>query len=89
MNAAGSPAVNAQTAQRWVLPQTNSTAASILAQTAGLPLIVAELLAERGVRSAAEADIFLHPRLEHLLNPYAMQGMAEAVTRVQAAIASC
>ena len=48
---------------------------------------MAELLAERGVRSAAEADLFLHPRIEHLLDPYAMQGMAAAVTRVQAAIA--
>jgi single-stranded-DNA-specific exonuclease len=48
---------------------------------------VAELLAERGVRTAAEADFFLHPRIEHLLDPYAMQGMTAAVTRVQAAIA--
>jgi single-stranded-DNA-specific exonuclease len=72
---------------RWVLPQANS-AAAILAQSAGLPLLVAELLAERGVRSAQEADLFLHPRIEHLLDPYAMQGMAAAVTRVQAAIAS-
>ncbi len=39
------------------------------------------------MRSAAEADLFLHPRIEHLLDPYAMQGMAAAVTRVQAAIA--
>ncbi len=84
MNAAGS-----QTARlnRWVLPQANS-AAAILAQSAGLPLLVAELLAERGVRSAQEADLFLHPRIEHLLDPYAMQGMAAAVTRVQAAIAA-
>ena len=89
MNAAGSPAVSPQTARlnRWVLPQANS-AAAILAQSAGLPLLVAELLAERGVRSAQEADLFLHPRIEHLLDPYAMQGMAAAVTRVQAAIAS-
>jgi single-stranded-DNA-specific exonuclease len=72
---------------RWVLPPANSAAAS-LAQSAGLPLIVAELLAERGVRSAQEADLFLHPRIEHLLDPYAMQGMAAAVTRVQAAIAA-
>jgi single-stranded-DNA-specific exonuclease len=71
---------------RWVLPQANS-AASTLAKSAGLPLLVAELLAERGVRNAAEADRFLHPRIEHLLDPYAMQGMAAAVTRVQAAIA--
>ena len=89
MNAAGSPAVSPQTVRlnRWVLPQANS-AAAILAQSAGLPLLVAELLAERGVRSAQEADLFLHPRIEHLLDPYAMQGMAAAVTRVQAAIAS-
>ncbi len=71
----------------WVLPQGNSAAASALAQSAGLPLLVAELLAERGVRSAADAETFLHPRMEHLLDPYAMQGMAAAVARVQAAIA--
>lgn len=87
MNAAGSPAVSAPATPRWVLPQASSAAASTLAQSAGLPLIVAELLAERGVRSAAEADIFLNPRFEHLLDPYAMQGMAAAVKRVQAAIA--
>jgi single-stranded-DNA-specific exonuclease len=89
VNAAGSPALSRQTVRlnRWVLPQANS-AAAILAQSAGLPLIVAELLVERGVHSAQEADLFLHPRIEHLLDPYAMQGMAAAVTRVQAAIAS-
>jgi single-stranded-DNA-specific exonuclease len=89
VNAAGSPAVSPRTVRlnRWVLPQANS-AAAILAQSAGLPLIVAELLAERGVRNAQEADLFLHPRIEHLLDPYAMQGMAAAVTRVQSAIAS-
>ena len=71
----------------WVLPRGNSATASALAQSAGLPLIVAELLAERGVRSAGEAEVFLHPRMEHLLDPYAMEGMAAAVSRVQAAIA--
>ena len=84
MNAAGPAAVSPQTVRpsRWVLPPANSAAAS-LAQSAGLPLIVAELLAERGVRSAQQADLFLHPRIEHLLDPYAMQGMAAAVSRVQ------
>ncbi len=94
MNASSSPAVNPQAIPsdpaiprtEWVLPQANS-AATALAKSAGLPLIVAELLAERGVRTAAEADFFLNPRIEHLLDPYAMQGMAAAVTRVQTAIA--
>jgi single-stranded-DNA-specific exonuclease len=89
VNAAGSSAVSPRAASRnqWILPPANSAAASILAQSAGLPLIVAELLAERGVQSAAEAEVFLHPRMEQLLDPYAMQGMSAAVTRVQAAIA--
>ncbi len=88
MNAAGSPALSAQATpcNRWILPPANSAAAA-LAQSAGLPLIVAELLSERGVRTAAEAAVFLHPRFEHLLDPYAMQGMSSAVARVQAAIA--
>ena len=89
MNAAGSYAVSPRAASRsqWILPPSNSSAASILAQSAGLPLIVAELLAERGVQTAAEAEVFLHPRMEQLLDPYGMEGMAAAVTRVQAAIA--
>jgi single-stranded-DNA-specific exonuclease len=86
VNAAGSLSTPAVTPPRWVLPQANS-AAGTLAKAAGLPLIVAELLAERGVRSAGEADRFLHPQIEHLLDPYAMQGMTAAVSRVQAAIA--
>lgn len=71
---------------RWILPQANTAAASILAASAGLPLLVAELLSERGVGTPAEADFFLHPRLEHLLDPYSMLGMGAAVARVQAAI---
>ena len=89
MTAAGSPAVSshARPHNRWVLPHANSAAAARLAQSAGLPLVVAELLTERGARSASEVEIFLHPCIEHLLDPYAMQGMAAAVTRVQGAIA--
>jgi single-stranded-DNA-specific exonuclease len=79
------PATVADAHTRWVLPQPDSAAAT-LAKSAGLPLIVAELLVERGVRSAAEADVFLNPRIEHLLDPFAMEGMAVAVKRVQTAI---
>ena len=84
MSAAPAPA--AAPLVRWVLPPANSSAATLAAK-AGLPLIVAELLTERGVVNAAEADLFLNPKLDHLLDPYAMQGMAAAVERVQSAIA--
>jgi single-stranded-DNA-specific exonuclease len=81
------PSFNPPPLTRWVLPQANSAAAGTLAASAGLPLIVAELLTQRGVRSAAEAEHFLHPRMEHLHDPYTMHGMSAAVARVQAAIA--
>ena len=72
---------------RWILPVATAGAAS-LAQSAGLPLIVAELLWERGVQSATEAELFLNPHLDHLLDPYSMRGMAVAVARVQKALAA-
>jgi single-stranded-DNA-specific exonuclease len=88
VNAVGSPTLRAEfpAPTHWVLPAANSAAAT-LAKSAALPLIVAELLSARGVHNAAEADFFLHPRMEHLLDPYAMLGMAAAVTRLQTAIA--
>ena len=71
---------------RWELPQADSSAAAELARSAGLPLIIAELLLDRGVRSVTETEQFLHPQIHHLLDPYTMHGMAEAVARIQAAI---
>ena len=87
MSAAARPSLSAPPAgaPRWIVPEPNS-AASILAASAGLPLIVAELLWDRGVRTAVEADLFLHPRLDQLHDPYSMLGMTVAVARVQKAI---
>ena len=73
-------------APRWQLPPINATEAGRLAQEAHLPLIVAELLMARGIRNSQDAERFLHPAIEHLLDPYTMRGMRDAVTRVQAAI---
>jgi single-stranded-DNA-specific exonuclease len=71
---------------RWILPETDGSAVSQLAREAGLPLIVAELLAGRGIRSAKEAEEFLSPRMDHLLDPYTMHGMKQAVDRIREAI---
>ncbi len=60
----------------------------MLARQAGLPLLIAELLVARGVRNTAEADRFLRPQLDQLLDPYSMHGMSIAVARVQRAIAA-
>jgi single-stranded-DNA-specific exonuclease len=70
----------------WFYSELDGAAASELAHSAGLPLIVAELLVARGLHSVEEVDSFLHPQLNHLHNPYSMLGMTAAVPRVQQAI---
>lgn len=80
-----SPAV-ATTKQAWLLPPSDSVRTAELSASAGVPPLIAELLLERGVNTAEEAQRFLHPKLDHLLDPYSMHGMAEAVARVQCAI---
>ncbi len=59
-----------------------------LASSAGVPIPVASLLLQRGVADATEAAQFLHPALDHLLDPYGLHGMAAAVARIQQAIAA-
>ncbi|WP_446743454.1 single-stranded-DNA-specific exonuclease RecJ [Silvibacterium acidisoli] len=73
---------------RWFLPDLDPNKAAALAREAGLPQLVAELLVARGIHSAAEAEAFLHPKFDDLLDPYSMLGMATAVGRIQQAIAS-
>lgn len=74
-----------RSSKRWLYPE-NDPAAAALAHSAGIPLIVAELLLARGLRSTEQAVRFLHPQLGDLHDPYAMLGMASAVARVQKAI---
>lgn len=74
--------------QRWHVPEHDSDAASALAKAASIPQLIGELLVARGIRTPADADRFLHPKIEYLLDPYAMHGMAAAVARIQAAIAN-
>ncbi|HKR28200.1 MAG TPA: DHH family phosphoesterase, partial [Acidobacteriaceae bacterium] len=72
--------------RRWIVTDRQAHAAE-LAQAAGIPLLVAELLVSRGIRTADEAEQFLNPKLEHLLDPFSMLGMDRAVERIQAEVA--
>jgi single-stranded-DNA-specific exonuclease len=62
--------------------------AEALARDAQLPLTLANLLLDRGVTTAGEAEAFLAPSIDHLADPDTMLGMREAVARIQAAIAA-
>ena len=48
--------------------------------------VLYRLLLRRGIRSAAEADAFLHPSLDQLNDPMLLSDMPEAVQAIQAAI---
>ncbi len=88
--ATGAAARRQPTRKHWIYNRngsdTQAIAAAELSRAANLPLIVAELLIARGVRTAEDVDRFLHPQLSHLHDPYKMSGMQAAVPRVQQAI---
>ena len=74
--------------QRWLVGPCRIEEARALASEAKIPQLIAELLLGRGIRTAAEAEQFLHPRIEHLLDPFSMLGMDRAVERIRRAIAA-
>jgi single-stranded-DNA-specific exonuclease len=71
---------------RWVFPVLEATAVEELARAAGLPLLLAQLLWARGIRTAPDAAAFLSPAIGQLCDPYRMLGMEAAVCRIQEAI---
>ncbi len=73
---------------RWIFPEVNAEEARQLARNAGLPLIVAELLLARGIRTTEQAERFFAPSIGDLLDPYSMRGMSLAVQRLEHAIAA-
>ncbi len=85
---AAEPASYAPLYAEWRTPSPHAAQAAELAESADIPAAVAGLLLERGVSDAAEAARFLRPSLDHLLDPYALHGMAVAVARIQQAIAT-
>lgn len=72
----------------WPLTALPEETIKDLERATGLPLVVARLLVQRGVRSPEEAERFLHPALDGLHDPFLMHGIAEAseiLTRAAAA----
>ena len=57
-----------------------------LMQELGLSRVICELLALRGVKNAEEAQKFFSPQLSDLHDPFLMDGMSEAVDRLNFAI---
>jgi single-stranded-DNA-specific exonuclease len=79
------PAV-ARPVQRWIVSPCRTEEAQSLARNAGIPPLIAGLLLARGISTAADAEQFLNPRIEQLLDPFSMLGMDRAVERIQQAV---
>ncbi len=71
----------------WDHQPCDEAAAAALAEAAGIGLVTARLLQQRGVTTPEAAARFLKPSLDQLHDPFALSGMAAAVDRVLAAIA--
>jgi single-stranded-DNA-specific exonuclease len=73
--------------QRWILAEPHPQEAEALAQSAHIPVVLAELLVARGIGTSSEAFAFLNPEVAQLHEPLLMLGMKAAVERVELAIA--
>jgi len=69
--------------KRWVIAPPLSKAQ--LAQYASLPPLLAQVLHNRGIRTPAEGDEFLHPD-SMTANPFQFEGMHKAVARIRQAL---
>jgi len=70
----------------WDHQPCDEAAASSLADAAGIGVVTARLLQQRGVTTPGEAARFLKPSLDHLHDPFALSGMAVASARILGAI---
>ena len=72
---------------RWIHTPLPDADIEHLARTANVSPVLAELLLRAGLKTPDEADHFLHPELKGLHDPFLLRNIAQAATRLRAAIA--
>jgi single-stranded-DNA-specific exonuclease len=73
-------------AKRWVAAEVDGALSARIARELGCSALLADLLVRRGVGTPEEADVFLHPRLQHLEDPESLPGIEAAVARIASAL---
>ncbi len=71
--------------RRWLVNRTNAEFVSYLSRASSVSPVFAQILISRGIRTAAEVQDFLRPRLSGLSDPYDLPGMRAAVERIRLA----
>ncbi|MFZ5639561.1 MAG: single-stranded-DNA-specific exonuclease RecJ [Bacillota bacterium] len=72
----------------WRLAKEQPVLREIFAQKLGVPPIVAQILANRGILTLDEARIFLNGDFSHLHDPFLLKDMDRAVERINRALAA-
>ncbi len=73
--------------KRWVIKEQADPALSAsLAEELGIPVVLANLLIQRGIQTYEEAIQFFNPKLADLHDPYLMKDMEKAVARIERAM---
>ena len=73
--------------KRWVIkPQGDPQKVAALAASLGIAPALANLLVQRGIETEEEATRFFNPRLEDLHDPFLMEDMDRAVSRIEEAV---
>jgi len=72
--------------KRWIIAPTSSDKTKALSDKLNIPLIIAQLLANRNITKPDEAHAFLHADLSSLHDPFLLKGMGKAVSRIRKAV---
>ena len=73
--------------KRWKYKdKADATIINKLASEIGIDKVLANLLAQRGITTYAEAKKFFRPSLDDLHDPYLMKDMDKAISRIETAI---
>ena len=72
--------------RKWQFPNSDTDNSLTLASELGISLFTAQLLTNRGIKTAAEARTYLYPTFEQLHSPFKLTDMEKAVERIHKAI---
>lgn len=70
---------------RWTLNKTNPEYISYVARIASVSPLIAQVLVNRGLKTAEQLDSFLNPHITKFADPFALPQMKEAIERIHLA----
>ena len=72
--------------KKWQFPNSDFDKSLALASELGISVFTAQMLTNRGIKTATEARTYLYPTFDDLHDPSELADMDKAVDRIQRAI---